>query len=87
MILLGLNVKCVSQMNVSKRRTRLVLTTSKGNDYAVYRDKDEKEDIVYCNWRRGFIEGKEKEEVIKIMEKEQKEIDRLTLKQSLLYGR
>lgn len=64
---MGLLVTSASIHKVSELRTRLVLETEKGNGYAVYRDTHNDTEIVYANWKRGHLEGKEKDEALRLM--------------------
>jgi regulator of PEP synthase PpsR (kinase-PPPase family) len=50
---------------ISENRTRMVLKTLKGDEYAVYRDTHNGVETVYANWRNGNLEGKEKEQALK----------------------
>lgn len=61
---LGLQVTQTYKTKVSEHRTRIALTTSTGNHYAVYCDTHSGSPVVYANWRRNHLEGKEKEEAL-----------------------
>jgi leucyl aminopeptidase (aminopeptidase T) len=64
--ILGLQVIESHVQKVSENRMRLVLRTEK-NEYAVYRDTHNGIEKVYANWKSDFLEGKDKEEVLRLM--------------------
>jgi hypothetical protein len=64
---LGLQITNATVHKVSEDRTRLVLETTIGNGYAIYRDTHNGNEIVYANWITGHLEGKDKAEALRMM--------------------
>lgn len=64
---LDLQIAKVYVNKVSEFRTRMILITTKGNEYAVYRDTHNNIEKVYANWKSDFLIGKEKEDALKLM--------------------
>jgi hypothetical protein len=65
MDVLGLNAKTLRVVKVSDNLTRLIITTDKANDYAVYHYKNDGK--MFANWKEGFITGNDKEKILTLM--------------------
>jgi hypothetical protein len=65
MVVHGIDAKNIRSVAVSNNLTRLILTTHKNNEYAIYYYKEDGK--MFANWKNGFITGEEKDKILSIM--------------------